>query len=89
MVHQRSRPRLSAIRALRDKNVIEVRARPFLNAGLAGGIHVVNVVRERIGDDRPLVIVESGVAGVAALGDHGIAHSCPGEAVIVGALHVD
>src|SRR5260221_9887202 len=89
MIYQGSRPRFSAIRALRDKNVVEVCARPLLNAGLASGVHVVNVVRERISDDRSLIIVERGIASVAALRDHWIAHLRPGEAVIVGALHVD
>src|SRR5713101_3950949 len=83
------RPGLAAIGAARNEDVVEIRGGPFLNACLTGGINVVHIVSEAVGDDGPLIVIEGGIAGRAVLTDDGIAHPLKREAIVVGALHVD
>ncbi len=83
------RPFRAAIGTARDKNIVEICRLGFLDASLTGGIDVVDVVGERIGDDRPLVVVEGRVACRASLTDDGIAHTVKGQAIVVGALDVN
>ncbi len=82
-------PRQPAVGASRDNDVIEGCAGALLHARLARSVDCVRVVRERIGDDGSLSIVERRVAGKTALAHHRIADAMPVQAVIVGALHVN
>src|SRR5205085_3427002 len=67
VINQRGSPSLSHVRAARDIDVIEIRALRFLNPGFARRVNVIDVVRQGVCDNRPLIVIESRVAGCAAL----------------------
>src|SRR5262249_6594703 len=89
MEDERRRPFHAAVRATGDKNIVEIRRLGFLETSLTCSIDVVDIVGERIGDDRPLVVVEGRVAGRSTLTNDGIPDAVKGQAVVVGALDMN
>ncbi len=82
-------PAEAAVSAARNNDVIEGCAGALLHTRLARGVDCVDVVRERIGHDGSLGVVERRIASKATLAHDRITDAVPVQAVIIGALYVD
>ena len=89
VIDESGRPSFATVGAARDKDIVEVGAGSLLDTGFTGGVDVVNIMGDRIGDNRPLVVVEGRIAGGTTLSRDGRVHTSPSEAIVIGALHVN
>ena len=80
---------LAAIRAARNKDVIEVLRLGLQNADLAGRKNLVHIVAGWVRYNWPGDVVKSGLCGRRSRPGDGITHPGPCEAVIIRALDTD
>ncbi len=83
MIDEARRPGLPAIRAARDKDVVRREYLRFEVAPVAGRVDTVDVVCNRIGNNRPRPVAEGRLTRCTALADDGARNALPCVPVVV------